>query len=82
MLAPIFKPKNTVTNYIDASSRKVMYRVVSPTGATVADAIETERLARQIACIDEMYDAFAFTLGRYRSHMFDCVYDLTRIFHA
>jgi hypothetical protein len=76
MVTPHFKPKNTVTKYVDALSHRVMYRVVSPTGDTLADAIDSERLARQIACMDELYDAFTYTLSQYRSHILDCVYDL------
>jgi hypothetical protein len=79
MVTPHFKPKNTVTKYVDALSHRVMYRVVSPTGDTLADAIDSERLARQIACMDDLYDAFAYLRREYEAHIWQCSYDLKHV---
>jgi hypothetical protein len=58
MLPQPFAPTNSVKHYIDPATNRVMYRVLSPTGATIAEAIDVESLARQIACMEELVNAF------------------------
>jgi hypothetical protein len=62
MLPLPFEPTNSVKHYLDPVANRVKYRVLSPTGATIAEAIDVESLARQIACIDEVTDAFEYLM--------------------
>lgn len=71
-----FTPVNSVKNYVDAATHRVMYRVVSPSGVTVADCIDSESLARKIACMDEIYDAFLHLLDYAEGDFWDGRYDL------
>ena len=76
MLPPHLEATNRVANYFDPDSNRVMYRVLSPAGLVVAEKIESEKVALQIACVEEMHDAFSLLLGVYDSHVSGCLYDL------
>jgi hypothetical protein len=62
MLPPTFEPINRVKSYIDTANQRNKYRVVSPSGMTIADGIDSESAARRIACMDELFNAFEFLL--------------------
>ena len=75
----LFEPTSNVKHYIDTVTHRVMYRVVSQSGVTVADSIDSEILARQIACMDDLYDAFAYLRREYEAHIWQCSYDLKHV---
>lgn len=76
MLPAPFNPTNSVQHYIDSDTNRVVYRVVSPTGLIAAEGIDSENLARRIACMDELFDAFEYLLEYVETAFWQNRYDL------
>lgn len=76
MLPPPFAPKNTVRHYFDASSNRTLYRVLAPNGLTIAEGIDSDETARQLACMDQLVSGYRYLLAYMERDFWHGKYDL------
>ncbi len=76
MLPPPFTPQNKVKHYFDATHSRTLYRVLSPNGLTVAEGIDSEGVARQVACLDQLVDKYQYLVTLAEWNFWHGKYDL------